>query len=309
MDFRQKQDCEYRNYPLGYYHLSTDGWAEGKLFHTPEQYAFGVASVALTTLKFGVRVLAYELMPNHVHQILAGTGQQCMDAFHFLVSRINRRLKQDGYPPLPKDYWMKLVPIEDKESMRHHIAYLARNKYEKGECTPCGHLWGTGYLCYNQLAEQINGERVKDMPVRKVERLVGSRFTLPPGWEIHPMLGILPKCFVQWEKTLSLFSGVKDFMTALVKDYEAYVSVSDSLGEDVEWSAEEAKDILWRLCHQLFPQKKLYSLSADEKCRLAVKAVDAYHLTTPQLSSVLNLPEFIIKQAVHSKDYGIRKKG
>ncbi len=308
MNLRQLQSREYRAYPSGYYHLSTDGWAEGKLFHTPEQYAFGVASIALATIKFGVRVIAYELMPNHVHQVLAGTGQQCMDCFYFLVSRINRRLKQDGYPPLPDNYWMKLVPVEDKESLRRHITYLARNKYEKGDCTPCGHLWGTGYLLFNQFAEHIKGEKVKDMRVREVERLVGSRIPLPAYWEIHPAFGILPRCFVQWEKAKIQFSGVKDFMTALVKDYEAYVSVSDSLGEEIEWSAEEAKDILWRLCHQLFPQKNLYSLSADEKCRLAVKAVETYHLTKPQLSSILNLPEFIIKQAVNSKDYGTRKK-
>lgn len=308
MNLRQAQCREYRAYPLGYYHLSTDGWADGKLFHTPEQYAFGVASIALTTIKFKVRVFAYELMPNHIHLILGGTGQQCMDCFHFIVQRIKKRLKQDGYPPLPDDYWMKLVPVEDKESLRRHITYLARNKYEKGDCTPCGHLWGTGYLLYNQFAEHIQGEKVKNMQVRKVERLVGSRIPLPPDWEIHPVLGILPKCFVQWEKSQSQFSGVKDFMTALVKDYEAYVNVSESLGEEVEWSAEEAKDILWHLCHQLFPQKNLYSLSGDEKCRLAVKAVETYHLTTPQLSSVLNLPEIIIKQALNSKDYGIRKK-
>jgi len=303
-----KKNVEFRSMPFGDYHLCTDGWKEGKLFHTPEQYAFGMATVALMTLKFGVKVCSFELMPNHVHMLLTGTGQQCLDCYYFLIQRINKRLKSDGYPLLPPDYGFKLIPIEDDHSLRHHIVYLMRNKYEKGVCTPCGHMWGTGYLVYNQLAEVITGTRVKDMKVRWLERRIGSRIPLPEEWEIHPVLGILPSNYIDVERILILFPTVKDFMTAMVKDYESYVRISESTGETIEWSETEVKDVLARLCDVIFPQKRLYHLTPDEKCRLAVQADDKYHIPTHLLARALYIPEYIIRQAVGSKDYGFRKK-
>ena len=303
-----KKNVEFRSMPFGDYHLCTDGWKEGKLFHTPEQYAFGMATVALMTLKFGVKVCSFELMPNHVHMLLTGTGQQCLDCYYFLIQRINKRLKSDGYPLLPPDYGFKLIPIEDDHSLRHHIVYLMRNKYEKGVCTPCGHMWGTGYLVYNQLAEVITGTRVKDMKVRWLERRIGSRIPLPEEWEIHPVLGILPSNYIDVERILILFPTVKDFMTAMVKDYESYVRISESTGETIVWSETEVKDVLARLCDVIFPQKRLYHLTPDEKCRLAVQADDKYHIPTHLLARALYISEYIIRQAIGSKDYGFRKK-
>ena len=308
MDFRQKQRSEYRSLPYGYYHLCTDGWKDGKLFHTKEQFAFCMAGLALLTIVFHIQIYACELMPNHIHIILSGTGEQCLKCFYYLVRRINKKLRADGLPDLPKGYWMKIVPIEDRESMRHHLVYLSRNMYEKGECTPCGHMWGTGYLLYNQTAPYIVGTKVKDMPVREVERLVGSRTALPPEWEIHPELGILPKCFVNMEKVMEMFPSVKDYMTLLVKGYESYVRISDSLNEDIQWSETESKDILYRLCDQMFPQKKLFSHSHEEKCRIAVQAHSQYRLPLDILSDILSTPEYVLRQTVNSKDYGYRKR-
>lgn len=299
---------EYRSLPLGDYHLCTDGWAEGKLFHTREQYAFGMATVALMTLKFGIKICSFELMPNHVHMLLTGTGQQCLDCYYYLVQRTNKRLKADGYPLLPPDYGFKLIPIEDERSLRRHMVYLMRNKYEKGVCTPCGHMWGTGYLVYNQLAGFITGPKVKELRVRELEHRIGSRIPLPDEWEVHPVLGILPSNYIDLERVQKVFPTVKDFLTSLVKDYESYVRISESTGEEMEWSETEVKDVLARLCDQLFPQKRLYNLSPEEKCRLAVQADNQYHIPAPLLAKTLYVSQYIILQALTSKDYGLRKK-
>ena len=307
MDAIQKQTQFFRSLPLGYYHLCSDGWQKGKLFHTDEQYAFGVSGLALSTLIHGVKIYAYELMPNHFHILLCATGEQCLSLFFYIIRRINKKLKEAGYPCLPDDYWFKLVPIKNKEQMKDLIAYLARNRFEKGACTPFGHKWGTGCLPYNQLTEFITGTQVRDMSQRELEQLVGSRTSLPADWEIHPVLGILPKNFVCIDKVLQLFPTVKEYTTCMVKQYESAVIIAESVGESVEWSAEEAKDILMNLCDRLFPGKRLYDLTADEKGRLAVQADSLYHLPTPALSKHLQLSEYVIRQLLHSKDYGLKR--
>lgn len=291
--------------PRCYYHLCTDGWRDGKLFHTVEHFTFCMIGVALLTLKFGVQIYAFELMPNHIHIVLSATGEQCLECFYYLVRRINKKLKAAGLPCLPRDYWFKLIPIENRESMRHHLVYLARNKYEKGICTPCGHMWGTGYLLYNQTASLIVGKKVKYMSGRELERIVGCRIDLPPEWEIHPVLGILPRCYINIDKVQELFPSVKDYMTMLVKDYESYIRISTSLEEDIQWSVQEVKDIVNQLVNQMFPQKKLIRLSSKEKCLIAVRANSQYRVSASLLSEALFLPEHVLRQALNSKEYGV----
>lgn len=307
MDSIQKQKQFYRSLPIGYYHLCSDGWQKGKLFHTDEQYAFGVSGLALSTRIHGVTIYAYELMPNHFHILLCATGKQCLSLFYYMIRRINKKLKEAGLPALPKNYWFKLVPIKNKEQMKDLIVYLARNKFEKGACTPFGHKWGTGYLLYNHLAAFITGTKAQDMSQRELEQFVGSRTALPADWELHPVLGILPKCFVCVSKVLELFPNVKEYTTRMIKQYESAVIIADSVGESIEWSGDEAREMLMNLCDKLFPGKRLYELSADEKGRLAVQADSLYHLPTPTLSKHLQLSEFVIRQFLHSKDYGLKR--
>lgn len=303
---KRSELSDYRSLPRGYYHLCTDGWKTGKLFHTVAQYALGMATIALITLKFDVQIYVFELMPNHIHIILSATGAQCVDVFSFIRQRINKRLKAEGYPELPPDYGFKLVPIESKEALQKQVLYLARNAYEKGLCTPCGHMWGSSYLLYNQLAQFILGEKVKDMPVRKVERLIESRIPLPPEWEIHPVLGVLPSNFVKLDKVLEVFPNVKDYMTMMIKDYESYVRISNALGEELEWSVCEVKDITGQVVRNTSRGRSLNELSNEEKCQVAVRIHHDYGIAPKLLAQAVYIPERVIMQAIRSKDYGIK---
>ena len=65
---------EYINLPLGNYHLCLDRLEDRWIFHSEADYRMGMAGVALSVLKFGVKIYTFELMPNHAHIILNGTG-------------------------------------------------------------------------------------------------------------------------------------------------------------------------------------------------------------------------------------------
>lgn len=297
---------EYRSLPKGYYHLCTDGWKDGKLFHTDEQYANGMNTMALIKVKYQVRICAFELMRNHMHSILAGTGEQCVRSFQFFRKRINAKLIEDGYPPLPDDYSFKLIPIPDKESMRRHIIYLSRNPYEKGLCIPGGHLWGTCYLAFNQLPKIVSGTMVRDMAARKIWATLSSRTKLPPDWEIHPVLGVLPKSFVETRMVQEMFPSVKDYCTMMIKDYESFARISKSLGEESEWSVAEVRDMAGQIISKDYPGRSLYELSGEEKCLLAARINSDFGADPKTLSKALYVTEHIIIQALRSKDYGVK---
>ena len=303
MDKRQKERLEIRSLPKGYYHLSTDGWRDGLLFHGDDQYKFGMASMALVNLLFPVKIYAFELMPNHLHAVMSATGEQCLKVFYFLKRRINARLLKDGNPPLPEDYWFKLTPIENVKSLEDHVIYVARNAYEKDICVPGGYRWGSDYLLFNELGDVIRGKKEKEIPDSEIKKQIGSDVVLPEDWEIHPELGVLPRNYVQVEKVRGLFTKAKKYMTRLVKDYESFVHVAAKLGETVDWSPEEVEDMVNTTMRSLYPRKWLRELTPDEKGLLAVTLNKRYGLTETAIASAIKLSEHLVKQFLNAKDY------
>lgn len=295
---------EYKDLPKGYYHLSTDGKWEGIIFHTPALFAYGMILMGLITLAFPIEIYAFTLMDNHIHVVLSGTGKACREAFLYLVRKLNRRLIRDGYEPLPEDYGCKLVPITTREQLQKVFIYLDRNPMEKQFCVPAGYPWGTTLIHYSWMPRLFGWKKAKDMSKRELERLTGSRIPIPANWEFHPILGLNPACFVRNDKFLKLFPTPKAYQSRLTKDYESFVQVADSLGEDVEFSPEEIEGILNKLLRLHYSGRDVRHLNNEEKGRLSVTLSQDYHLSVTQIAEALGLQEYLVKQFLNAKDYG-----
>ena len=307
METNRKSREEYRTWGKGYYHLSSDGWKEGRLFHTEAQYAYGMTVMGLLTLRFQIEIYDFTLMPNHFHTILSGTGEECVRAFAYFKEKVNRRLIKDGYPPLPEGYGFKLTPIENQEQMKTNILYLARNVFEKQISVPGGYLWGTACYRHSLLGKYMEGTYARDLSKRELERLTGSRIPIPGHWQFHSRLGLLPSSFVQEKLFDKLFPTPKEYETRLIKDYEAFVKLGESLEEELEFTQEELDDIVSQLLRDHFPGKKAGSLSGDEKGHLCRLLSQNYRLDNRQIAQSLRLPEYLVAQLLRSKDYGLRR--
>lgn len=306
MDNRQRQRILYRSFPKGYYHLCTDGWSSGKLFNNSRQFARGMSLVSVLPVKYNVTIYSFELMPNHIHIALSGTGEQCLECYYFLIRNINKLLVNDGFPQIPDDYWFKLIPIDDKEFFKQLIIYIARNDYEKGNNTPCGYPWGSSYLLYNDMSTFLGGTKAAEMKKGDVEKMTGCKVQLPEEWIIHPELGVLPSNFICLDKLKELFPSAKEYMTRMVKDYESYVKISKLLGEELEWSVPEARDIANTVCVKMFPGRFAADLNENDKCKLAVKMNADYNMDAKLLAQALYVPAKVITQVLNAKDYGVR---
>jgi len=298
---------QYKALPLGDYHLCFDRLEGRWMFNDDQDYRMGMAGMALATSKFGVKVSCFELMPNHLHCVIRGTGEQCMRVFSFQKRRITEQLIKCGRPPLPDDYGCILKPLPDNDALRAEIIYVVRNPYEKDYCVPGGHKWGSGYLYFNDLAGMVRGEKVSAIQKNVIRAFTGSHETLPPEWEIHPVLGVLPRNYVDVKGVERLFGSAKEYLTRLVKEYETAVKIARSVGEEVEFSANEVKDIVGTELRNTYPGRLFKSLTQEEKCRVAVRLNDHLGLTSSQLASALFISELTISQVLRSKDYGIRK--
>lgn len=289
--------------PHGYFHFCTDGWRDGKLFYTREQYAFGMCLVGILTLIYNIKVYAFVLMPNHIHIILSGTGFECVDAFIYIKSRLSRRLVRDGYKALPHDYSFKLIPINDPRQMSANILYVLRNPYEKQFSLPASYPWGSGWSCFSGIEGFIQGKPVRLLTSRERRDLFGTLCKVPDEWSVHPKLGLLPSCFVDRSMLNKLFETPKQFETRLVKDYESFVQIARSFDEKLEYSREELSDILHTLLGKRFPGRRLEELKIDEKGEIAVILQREYDLDSTIVARLMRLPERIVRQFNTAKEY------
>ena len=301
MDKRQKRRAEYKSRKKGYYHLCTDG-KKGTICHDEAEYVYLVNTISLLDLLFPVKVHFYEVMRSHVHLLLSGRGADCVAVFDYVKRRINKRLVEDGHPPLPADYDFKLIPVVDEDQMRNNGIYIARNASEVLNIRPGGYLFGSSMAFYSDLPRLFETVRAGDLSVRTLRKLFQTHVSIPPDRLIHPGLGmVLPQSFVDMDVLYKVFPAAKEFETHLVKDYEAFVEIADQMGEEITFSVEEAKDIVKQ--ELMMDGRKLSGLSNDDRCALAVRLNKKYRLDAVTLSQSLFIPARIISQVLKSKKY------
>ena len=301
MDKRQKRRAEYKSWKKGYYHLSTDG-KKGTICHDEAEYVYLVNTISLLDLLFPVKVHFYEVMRSHVHLLLSGRGADCVAVFDYVKRRINKRLIEDGHPPLPDDYDFRLIPVENEDQMRNNAVYIARNASEVLNIRPGTYLFGSSLVFYSEASRLFETVRAGDLSARALRNMFKTWSPIPPDRPIHPGLGMaLPQGFVNFDVLYKVFPTAKEYETRLVKDYEAFVEIADQVGEEIVFSVEEARDIVDM--ELLKSGRSLSSLSPDEKCELAVQLNRRFRLDALTLSRVLFIPARVISQAIRSKRY------
>jgi len=298
----RKIRAEIKAKGLGYYHLCTDGLKEGLLFYKAEHFAYAMLLLGMITLKFGIVIYAFSLMPNHIHIIIKGTGANALKAFDYLSKHISSMLMKDGYPGL-KDYGFILKDITTEQQMKVEIVYVHRNGYEKGFATPGTYMWSSGWLYYSHIPQMVSGRKAGTYSRREWADLYSISDRIPDEWRIHPTMGLLPQYFIDTSMVDNLFRGVKEYMTMMVKEYEAFVLCAKSLNENPEFSQAEIKDIVNTELQRSMSGKQLNSLSQDEKCKLVILLSAKYDLSPLQISRAVYIKESLVRQILQSKDY------
>ena len=260
--------------------------------------------IAVLPLKYPVKVHSYEVMRTHIHLLLSGRGTDCVDAFDYFKKRATRRLREDGHLPLPRNYDFKLIPVEDEDQMRRNIVYIDRNAFEVQAVIPGGYLWGSSMMLYSQAPRLFETVRAGDLSARQLWEIMGTRIPIPEYYRIHPPSGmVLPQSFVDTRVFYKLFPTARQYQTALVKDFEGYVMVADQLGETVSFTQDEVNMIIEQVLMRDYKGVSPEQLTVDERFRIAADLQKTFRLTADQLAEGLSLPNRLVAQALHSKQY------
>ena len=301
MDQRQKRRALYKTWKKGYYHLCTDGRNKG-ICHEESEFVNVVNTISLLDLLFPVKVHAYEVMWSHVHMLLSGRGADCVEVFDYVKMRIEKQLREDGRPPLPKNYDFRLIPVENEDQMCKNFIYMGRNASDVVNIRPGSFLFGSSFFFYSELPRLFETVRAGELSVRELKRMFRTHLTIPPDRPIHPGLKMaLPQGFVDMDVLYKVFPTATQYETRLVKDYEAFVEIADQVGETVEFSLAEAVNIVDQELTRT--GQRLDGMTSDDRCHFAVQLNRKYRLDVTILAKVLFLPVHVVSQVLRSKRY------
>ncbi|MDR5684491.1 MAG: transposase [Armatimonadota bacterium] len=135
--------------PDGIYHVTARGNRQQRIFRMPDEFAFYLSLLSQARERFGLRVIAYALLPNHLHLLVRRSNDSLARAMYhvqrtFAVWR-NRRYGQTGH--LFQDrYFARLC--EDEGYLWAVVRYVHQNPVEAGLAASVQDYPWTSYHAY-----------------------------------------------------------------------------------------------------------------------------------------------------------------
>lgn len=308
-----------------FYHACSDGNYASALFYDSVDYKAAMNRIAVLVLRLQITILAFVLMDNHFHFVIAcDEEEKCLrfiNEFKRLTGKHNSEVHQESASirRLPA----KIIKIKDDDALRTVIAYVIKNPTKARIGMFYNYPWGSGGTYFGsgwkkasdyihdieyfpgaeptsrELSLQDNRkiQTVAEMGPFAVRKLCHTRITLPGGWLIADGV-ILPENYVDIEAVETLYRTPRSYMYSLSlnKDEEIEKEMEEWGGlmmSDIELRAE--RGVLMR---RLFATDSIRSLNMDQRLRLARELKWKFGCSKKQLSRVVHLPYNTIVKAL-----------
>lgn len=277
-------------------HLENRLW-----FKDDADFRVGMNYVAVLASTFDVHVLAFVLMSNHVHFVLA-----CRED---LAVRFINDLKKHHSQYLRKRYGanehlrnngvlIQRIPLRE-ESFERAVAYVQMNSVAANIClNPSDYQWGTGDCFFNP--KPLKGKPVGSLSFRARESMVHSRKTLLPNLIYDESGYILPASYVDTSFVESVFVTPKRmnyFLHNSSKAKKLRITKEDSLPAFRDQSISYA---LPDLCRSLFQKESIRELSQEQQTELFRQIKYRFASSIDQIARITCFPYETVANALDS---------
>ena len=181
-----------------YYLVTTDHLKVGLWFRDERDFRAGMNFVAIQAFESQVTVLAFILMSNHLHFVVAGRWVDVKAFIDGIKSRYSRYLNHKyGTSEFLRRNKVTIEEVSSlNEGLERAIAYTQMNCVAANICShPSQYPWGTGSLFFN--ASKRSGKPLGGLSKRAQIRLLHCcKVDLPADWLISEEGYILPESYV-----------------------------------------------------------------------------------------------------------------
>lgn len=283
-----------------FYHISTEGLEQVTLLKDEEDYRVAWNYLALVAWRTGVDIVAFVLMSNHIHTLLACRdiiqARKAIALFKQLLSTYLRN--KYGVSHVLHNSSDSISLIDSIKYLRNCIAYIFRNPISARICTkPEEYKWSSYHSCFRSAACG-NARNMADMKYRERRQVMHSSRNLSECPLLVDDYGYVTlDSFVRNDIVSNAFlNSGKSFMYHLGSCNDAkteYELVYQPMREVTDNDMYEAVS---RYVAVRFRDKAISDLTTAEKCSI-LKALFFNHKTTvPQLSRIIGLPRELVRK-------------
>lgn len=272
---------------MTFYLLSTDHLQTKIWFGDDPDYAAAMNFVAIAAHRFGINVLAFILMSNHVHFVLECSKEQALAFISFFKERYGLyRHKRYGDREYLRGNNVDIQEVStDSESLERVIAYVQCNSVAARLCVhPSGYPWGTGNAFFN--AWQMTGRLISSFSGRERVRLLHSKLPVNPEWTVGEGGYILPRSYIKVGFVEGLFrspSRYQFFLDNSSKAKNSRAHIAPSFSDQLILTAS------LNLCRSLFRSNRIEDLSPSQTTELVIQLRRRFSSDAAQISRVTGI--------------------
>ena len=299
MTFLEKEsECERLFDANGpFWHVYTDGSVMTDIFHDDDELKGGMVALAVCAVLCGkAELVTCELMNNHVHLIMRGLKEGCLELFEMFRKRLVRWFRMKGKPLDWSRFEVQILRIETLKDLRNEIIYVNRNAYVANRnYTPFSYPWGGGWAYFTPVINLLPVVSLKEAGCTKARRLTNCRDVAAIA-ELQ-FVGDVPfiPSFCRIDLGQNMFQDARSYFHALTRNAEAYSQIALRLKDKVFLTDDEMFVVASRYASDEF-SVKLRMLTPDQKIQLARKLHYDYNASNNQIRRLLNLDIAVLNE-------------
>lgn len=293
----QEYACQQRFEDAGqWYHACTS--ENFSVFLTSENdYKLAISLLGLVAMMFtDVRIVAFEIMNNHVHVIAVGNRDRIEVMLKDYVAAMHRNAGSFTTCQPLSDIQFHLHSIDDLRYARNAIAYVHRNRFlVDPSVTPFTFRWGSNQLYFNSLL--VNCIRIAQMPTtQKWRRYVSRRHIYDNMENVMQFDGyVSPLCFCDYTLGEGLYRSARHYYETTSKSIEGMTQIAKIIGESVILTDDELYKVMLSIARKTYSSDKISELPVAHRLEIARQLRFGYNAGNKQICRMLKLEQSIIE--------------
>ncbi len=290
---KREDECEQRFVQEGqFWHLYTPGMVQEMIFKSDDDFRYGITSSAMSLQEINssgkrLKLFAFALMSNHIHNLLCGTGEDCIEYFNLWKARLKRYFlsKVDL-----SDFKCSLNPVESLKSFRNEVAYINRNGYVNNlREIPFSYKWSSGRYYFNPVTAELPTTAIKDLNCRDKRMITKSRVT-----NLYDSLCIWDGCisplsFCEIDLGEKMYNTPHQYFKLLHKSVEEYSLIAQRIGDSIFLNDDEMYSVVCQISKESYNVSLPKLLAPDNKIKMAKIMHHKYKASNSQIQRILKI--------------------
>ena len=286
-----------QNYPVrNCWHFSTDGTTQDVLFRDREDFVAAMNRIYTVALKYGIIILAFCLMDNHLHFILYGSFDACNRFIHEYVRQTSIAIaRRHGLSNELRRLPIHHQAITDDAYLKTAICYVIKNPVAAGlPWQVQDYPWSSGPLYFRgEQSWALPGwlekkSTLAGMSAQSREDVFHTKEPLPDSLEVIEDL-ILPSNYIPVDLVERLFRSYRAFHYFLSRTKEEDIESRGGAISRLSLPDTELRQHKREIIRELFGKTSSRELDTTQRLRLARELRRRYNSSPKQIARMVGL--------------------